>query len=101
MPGVTAAGEVPALNYQGLTALTDVMGSKFPFNYLGQVGQIASAFVADGTPPVFTLPIYGGNTITIDLTPFDILATICRWGVAVLITIAGLQAAVNWWRGVS
>lgn len=102
MPGVPGAPSPPAsLDFSGWANLKSQVQGKFPFNLMSQVVDIVGIFIAEPQPPVFDLPIYGGNTIHIDLSPFDVLAQICRWSVAALISIAGLQYAIGWWRGVT
>lgn len=102
MPDVPGSPTPPtSLDFSGWEQLKSQVQSKFPFNLLSQVVEIVGIFTAEPEPPVFDLPIYGGNTIHIDLSAFDVLAQICRWGVAALISIAGLQYAIGWWRGVT
>lgn len=99
------AGNTPdapkTLDLTPFNRLSGAMSSTFPFSLLGTISGYYSAFVAAPSPPVFDLPMPLGFTIHIDLTPWDVIAEIVRYTLAVLMTAGAVVYVVNFWRGVS
>ena len=79
--------------------LKGVLQNTWPFSLLSSIPDYLSGLIVPPTAPTFNLPVFGGNSITVSLSIFDPVATLCRWLVGVLITVGGIQAVVRFWRG--
>lgn len=93
-----AAISIPPLKTIDLTklkALQDVLADKFPFSLVQDVQDIWSNISATGAPPIYVYPLPLGQTITIDLAPWDPVATACRYLVAILMTVGVVFYAIR------
>lgn len=75
----------------GLTGLSDVLQKAFPFCLVFGLVAIFGLFVADPVAPSFDFPMpdgIGGSLIyTVDLSPFDAVAGVCRALITVVFII--------------
>ena len=95
------AGTAHTINLAPLNNLKGVLTSTFPFSLAPSIAGYYSALIASPSPPVFTIPFPLGFNMTVDLTPFDGIATICRWLVSILMTVGAIYYVIHFWRGVS
>lgn len=76
-----------AIDFSPFLTLNGVLANKFPFTLLTSIESSLVMFLGSGTAPIFTIPITSTNTLTIDLTILDPVATVCRYTLALLISI--------------
>ena len=97
----TAVDELKTLNFDALKALRGPLAATFPFSLLGGLGSVYASMVADPVAPIFQLPLPLGGSITVDLAIFDPVATVCRYLIAVLLSVGIVYYIVRFWRGVA
>lgn len=93
---------IPALKTFSWARLADLRGllaTTFPFNLLDRVTVILGSFVREPVAPSFTLPVYGGNELSISLSVFDTIATFFRWAFASIMTVGIIHRIVVFYRG--
>lgn len=98
-----SAGTAPArkaLNFDKFKDLKDGFAQVGPYPLVQGLSNFYSMLVAEPVAPSFDLPVYG-NTMHVDLSPFDSVAAVVRWFLALLLTIGMIFYAVRFWRGVS
>lgn len=91
--------ELLKFDWSAARRLMGQLETAWPFNLLLSLGGLFSPLVSSPQAPVFDLPVWGGNSVHIDLSPFDTLASICRWFFALLLTVTGIMLVVRWYRG--
>lgn len=99
-PGVS---DVPlkSLNFDSWRALLGALSGVFPFSLLPSLTGYLQPFMADPHPPAFDLPIYGSNTIHVDLSFADPGVKVFRWALSLLATYGVCWYVVRFYRGVS
>lgn len=81
--------------------LLGLLASTFPFSLISTISGYLSPFSGSPVAPSFDLHIYGSQKLHIDLSPFDIIASICRWALGLLMTAGIVQFVIKWYRGTS
>ena len=99
MPSVTPPDQLKSFDWSAARRLLGAMETAWPFNLLLSLSGLFAPLVAPPVAPSFALPIWGGNSINIDLSMFDTVATITRWAISILLTALGITAIVRWYRG--
>ena len=99
MPTVTPPDQLKSFDWSAARRLLGAMETAWPFNLLLSLSGLFAPLVAPPVAPAFALPIWGGNSINIDLSMFDTVATITRWAISILLTALGITAIVRWYRG--
>lgn len=89
------------LNFESLKALSGAMTSVFPFNLLSQVSSVYDSLVREPQAPAFDVSLPLGNTVHVDLSIFDSLASACRFLVGLLLTVGVVYYIVRFYRGVA
>ncbi len=95
-------GDVPTLktiNWSYGTKLLGSLETAWPFNLLLSLRGMLSPLEASPVAPSFTLPIWGGNNISLSLSVFDPVALVLRWSLSLLLTVGAVMAVVRWYRG--
>lgn len=93
-------GEPPEkLNIASWSAMIGAFTQLGPFKLLSNIEEYLSQLIRPPEAPKFDLPLPLGNTMTIDLAPFDPVASLCRWFMSLLIAIGTILYAVRFWRG--
>lgn len=88
-------------DWSKLKLLGRQLANTYPFYFLLLVPDIVGQLVREPKAPVFTLPIYQDQVVTIDLSFFDSVALLFRWVLALLLTVGAIQKIVNFYRGTS
>lgn len=90
------------LNFDSLKKLMGALSNVWPISLMGaNSSQVTSDFLKVPLPPVFELPLPMGNRLTVDLSPFDVVAKICRFVISVIITGGVVFYIIRFWRGVA
>ncbi len=89
------------LDFSSIKNLSGLMTGVFPFVLISSITANLNTFVASPVPPVFVFPLPLGFEIRIDLSPWDTLATLCRYAMAMMLTGGGVLYVVRFWRGVA
>ncbi len=95
-------GDVPTLksiNWSYGTKLLGSLETAWPFNLLLSLRGMLSPLEASPVAPSFSLPIWGGNNISLSLSVFDPVALVLRWALSLLLTVGAVMAVVRWYRG--
>lgn len=93
--------EIHKIKWDAFKNLVGVVSTTWPFSLLDGVSGYYSAFVATPHAPVFVVPLPLGFQITVDLTPWDTVAEIIRYCLAVMLTSGVVLYIVRFWRGVA
>lgn len=93
---------VPAMKVFSWARFADLRGllaTTFPFNELGRFATILGSFVREPVAPTFTLPMYGGNTLSVSLSMFDGIALFFRWAFSAIMSIGIIHRIIVFYRG--
>lgn len=100
-----ANGELEAIksiDFSTLARLNGVVSNTFPLSMLTNVPSYLTPLLSgDVSAPQFDIPLYGDKKFHIDLTPFDPVAAVIRFIMALLISIGMILYVIRFWRGVS
>jgi hypothetical protein len=99
--GTFTVPQLHTLSFKSANGLIGALQNAYPFNMLPTVANTLTQFVSTPSPPKYTLPLPLGINMTIDLTPWDGVATMCRYIIAAILTYGFIMSVVNFWRGVS
>ncbi|MBT1074455.1 hypothetical protein [Geobacter grbiciae] len=86
-------------DWSKLSQLKGALANAWPFSLLSGVVDKLSVLVREPQAPVFDLPIYGANTLRVDLSIFDPVAAVCRWAIGLLLSVGCVWYLVEFWRG--
>lgn len=75
------------IDFSPLLSLQGVLAGKFPFSLLDSITIYLNPFLGAPSAPSFTVPMPLGNSITVDLSCFDIVATMCRFVISSLMLL--------------
>lgn len=98
MPSVTTP-TIKTFNWSKWSQLKNIMATVFPFNLLNSAVSVAQNLVSSPVAPVFDLPLFG-QTIHVDLSILDPVATALRWVIAFGLTIGIIFVVVRFYRGI-
>lgn len=102
MPPVAKPDEIKSVDFSTLARLNGVVSNTFPLSMLTNVpSYLAPLLSGDVSAPQFDIPLYGDKKFHIDLTPFDPVAAVIRFIMALLISIGMILYVIRFWRGVS
>lgn len=102
MPSVAKPDEIKSVDFSTLARLNGVISNTFPLSMLTNVpSYLAPLLSGDVSAPQFDIPLYGDKKFHIDLTPFDPVAAVMRFIMALLISIGMILYVIRFWRGVS
>ena len=102
-----SAGEVPGneerktLDFTPLHALKSKLDNTYPFNLPGIVLGYYSALKSTPEAPQFDLALPLGQTMHIDLSPFESIALLMRYLIGVLLTSGIIYYIIHFFRGIS
>jgi len=96
-----AVDEIHKIKWDAFRNLLGVVSTTWPFSMMGGLSGYYSALVATPHAPVFVVPLPLGFQITVDLTPWDTVAEIIRYCLAVMLTSGVVLYIVRFWRGVA
>lgn len=83
-----------------LHALKDALNNTYPFNLPSVLSSYYTSFVAPAVAPVFTLKL-AGHDMTVDLSPFEPIAILCRYLVGIVTSCGILFYIIHFFRGIS
>lgn len=89
-----------SIDWTPFRSLKGCMANVWPFTLLSNIGNYYSVLTATPTAPVFIVPLPLGFSMTVDLAPFDPIATLCRYLIAMLLVVGCILYVVRFWRGV-
>jgi hypothetical protein len=87
--------DLKAIDFTPLLGLSGVLSGKFPFNMFSQVAGFITLFAGDGSAPKFIIPFPMGMDMNVDLAPFDPIASVMRFTLAVLLSIGSIFYVVR------
>ena len=102
-----SAGEVPGneerktLDFTPLHALKSKLDNTYPFNLPGIILGYYSALKSTPEAPQFDLALPLGQTMHIDLSPFESIALLMRYLIGILITSGIIYYIIHFFRGIS
>lgn len=102
-----SAGEIPGneerktLDFTPLHALKSKLDNTYPFNLPGIVLGYYTALKSTPEAPQFDLALPLGQTMHIDLSPFESIALLMRYLIGVLLTSGIIYYIIHFFRGIS
>lgn len=95
------SAERKTLNFSGLNSIKGALDNTYPFNLPSVISGYYSSWVVDPAPPVFNLPLPLGQTIHVDLAPFQPVATLIQYLIGMISTVGCLYYIIHFFRGIS
>lgn len=93
--------ERKTLDFTPLHALKSKLDTTYPFNLPGIVLGYYTALKSTPEAPQFDLFLPLGQTMHIDLSPFDSIAVLMRYLIGILLTLGIVYYIIHFFRGIS
>lgn len=93
--------ERKSLDFTPMHGLKSALSNTYPFNLPGVIAGYFTALKGTPTAPQFDLALPLGQTMHVDLSPFEPLAILLRYLIGILITCGMIWYVIHFFRGVS
>lgn len=89
------------IDLSAIKTLKGALDTTYPFNLPHSISSFYSRFVAPAETPAFDLYMPLGQTLHVDLAPFEPLAIVIRYFIGIIVTVGMFYYIIHFFRGIS